>query len=855
MNNRIAQALFKVFERHRIVFWHDAKRELRADFWAIQLPDVKKLELTNNEFGIKHKILREQPEQKFLLYREGPQPADLDNWLLDVELAYGEFRSDQSAIWLSELELGLELADVVQEHVEFYQAVKRKDALKKLLKADDTAGQIRLKMLAVCTGGEPRVDAVMENLLQELSAGREEQIKLIGRCNLDGFLWEKLFQLFDYHSTVKSIKDFVLRVFSDSYEIDLDSEKYTEIRKRDKNEKKLPSRMSQDILVFLKRWKDSRQFENAFETLSGECAEVLGIEQDLDKRDFRDLIEVDYFRLIDQKIISDLVRAVAARTVSSGEVAIWVRQRRQGHWYREYCHVYEAIDYAAQFQEKLTVVSGQWSVQATVGWSLATWVQRYAETWYKLDQLYRKFTYHVRMSGQASLMGTLTDQIENLYSNNYLLKLGDRFQAFVEQATKWEALPVFNQRDFFEHCVLPFPRKDNKVCVIISDAMRYEIGEELLSCIRQEDRYSAELEPVLSMLPSYTQLGMAALLPNKELAIADNDTGTVLVDGQSSQGTANRNKILGQVAGVRAKACKADALMSMNRDDCRALVRDHDVIYVYHNRIDATGDKRDSEERVFEAVEETVQELIRLIKKLNNANIYNFLVTSDHGFIYQNRVIEESDFSGVAINGEQILYRDRRFILGKGLAEASGLHTFTPAQLGLTGQVDVQIPKSINRLRLQGAGSRFVHGGASLQEVVIPLIKINKKRQSDVTAVEVNILRGANSVITSGQLAVIMYQSVPATDKIQSRTLRAGIYTEAGELISDSHDLIFDLSSENPRERELQVRFLFTRKADKANGQYVTLRLEENHAGTSHYKEYKSIRYLMQRSFTSDFDF
>jgi len=84
--------------------------------------------------------------------------------------------------------------------------------------------------------------------------------------------------------------------------------------------------------------------------------------------------------------------------------------------------------------------------------------------------------------------------------------------------------------------------------------MRYEIGDELLSLIRQEDRYSAELEPALSMLPSYTQLGMAALLPNKELVIADNDSGTVLVDGQSSQGTINRSKILSQATGGRAAA-------------------------------------------------------------------------------------------------------------------------------------------------------------------------------------------------------------------------------------------------------------------------------------------------------------
>ena len=100
-----------------------------------------------------------------------------------------------------------------------------------------------------------------------------------------------------------------------------------------------------------------------------------------------------------------------------------------------------------------------------------------------------------------------------------------------------------------------------------------------------------------------------------------------------------------------------------------------------------------------------------------------------------------------------------------------------------------------------------------------------------------------------------MYQARPVTDKIQPRVLRAGIYTEADDLISDSHDLTFDLSSGNPRERELQVRFILTRKADEANDREVILRLEEKHAGTSHYKEYKSLRYMVRRSFTSDFDF
>ena len=348
---------------------------------------------------------------------------------------------------------------------------------------------------------------------------------------------------------------------------------------------------------------------------------------------------------------------------------------------------------------------------------------------------------------------------------------------------------------------------------------------------------------------------MAALLPNTSLALANNDSGTVLVDSLSSQGTANRIKILNHTITQRSTALKADAFMALNRDDSRAILRDHDVLYIYHNRIDATGDKRESEERVFEAVEDTLQELIKLIKKLAGANASNLIVTSDHGFIYQNLTLEESDFAEVEPQGQPVLFYDRRFVLGLDLQETPSLRQFNSAELGLVGDVEVQIPKSINRLRLKGSGSRFVHGGASLQEVVIPVLKINKKRQSDISAVEVDILRGASSVITSGQLAVGLYQAQPVTDKVRPRTLRAGIFTQDGDLISDSHELMFDLSSENPRERELQVRFVLTRKADDANGQEVILRLEEQHSGTSHYKEYKTLTFQMRRLFTSDFDF
>jgi uncharacterized protein (TIGR02687 family) len=840
-NERLIQALLRLFDRYRIVFWYDSKQELRGDFEALLLPGVEKLELNNNEYGIKYRILREQPEHKFLLYKEGDRPPDLDNWLLDVELAQGEFRTDQGALWLSEMELGLDFLPIVQAHAEFFQAAKRREALKSRLRPDDTAGLIRLKMLAVCVGADPRMDAIIEQLLADLlqSAGEAEgeKFRLAVRYGLGDYFWEQLKRHYGYASSHPSLRDFAIQLFKDGYFQHF----------ADGNPDALPH-LASDALVFLKRWKDSRQFEACFEALSHECAAVLAIEQDLQTRDFRELIELDFFRLIDVKIISDLVKAIAQRTVSSGDVALWVRQRRQGHWYGDFRSLYEALDCAAQFIGALG--------EAQLGLdSLTDGVTRYRRNWFRLDQLYRKFILNVRASSQPTLMGDLSEQIENLYTNNFLLKLNDRWQALIDEMDAWQVPDIPLQRQFFERWVRPFLNKDNKVCVIISDAMRYEIGDELMSLIRQEDRYGAELETALSMLPSYTQLGMAALLPNKTLALADNENGTVLVDGQSSLGTVNRARILKAATQDRAEAMTSDDFMALNRDANRELLKSCDLLYLYHNRIDHTGDKILSEGQVFEAVQQTLDDLIKLVKKLTAANASNILITADHGFIYQDRTLDESDFSGVEAEGDSIFYRDRRFVIGKGLKPKPGLRHFTAAQLGLSGEQDFQIPKSINRLRLKGSGSRFVHGGATLQEVVIPVIRINKKRQSDISVVDVTILQGASKIITSGQLAVAFYQEQPATEKIRPRVLRAGLYTESGELISDSHVLSFDLASGNPRERELQIRFLLTRKADEANGRDVILRLDEQHAGTSHYIEYKSLRYTLRRSFTSDFDF
>lgn len=836
MNERIVNALSRLFEKHRIVFWYDDKCELKDDFDALELPGVEKCVIDNNELGLKYRLLREQPRQQFLLYKAGAKPGYLDNWLLDVQLAAGEFCTDQTAIWLSELELPHEFAAVIDNHVAFFDSKKRIEELKKHLKPGDTKTLVQLKMVAVCVGADTRLDSILEHLLDELSAGLDA-MKLVQRCCLETFLWDSVKRQYGYEASQPSLMDFVISLFKYAY--------FQTVGPTSK-----APLLNADALVFLKRWKDSRPHQKAFEHFSAECADILQIESDLHGKDIKELLDADYFELIDKKIISDMVLGIQARTQSSGDITLWCRQRRQSHWYERFEYHYIALDVAAQFFALLDVVNFHAAHAGDM-------VNNYARNWFKLDQCYRQYIHALKVSGSTTLLNGLTEQIENFYTNRYLLPLNNEWQRHVDAMDRWSVPGIPDHASFFTKWVKPHLDNNKKIYVIISDALRYEIADELVTRIRQEDRFQADLDCLLSVLPSFTQLGMAALLPQQEgklsLRISADKAANAFIGDQLTQGTANRDKILKAALGDRALAMKSNDLMEMNASDSRDLLKDHDVIYFYHNRIDHTGDKMQSEGEACQAAEAAFEDLLRIIKKLTNANASNILITADHGFIYQNRAIEESDFLSAETSGKE--YLNRRFILGQTLGVGKEFRHFTPDQLGLAGEVEVAIPKGIQRLRLSGSGSRFVHGGASLQEVIVPVIKINKSRQSDTSQVEVEILRTGSTVITSGQIAVTLYQAEPVSEKTQGRKLRASIFNQAGKLISDQHECVMDFTSENPREREYRLRLILTKEADSENGKTVLLKLDEQVDTTSHYRTYKVLEYTVRKSFTSDFDF
>ncbi|MDX3453585.1 BREX-1 system phosphatase PglZ type A [Streptomyces sp. ME02-8801-2C] len=834
--------LGRLFETQRVVFWHDPAGEHTASFEALDLPGVEVVRVQNNEFALKHRFLREEPETKFLVYRSGQIPEKTGNWLLDQELAWGVFSADKATLLRQDLGLdGEDVDEALAAHEAFFADETLVAALKPRLAKGDGPLQVRAKMSAVLLEEKDHsLQEITRRLLVEHASGKGKGkgkhtafFDRLAEHDLDAYFWQGAASIYGYQSAQPSMDDFVLWLFTQA-------------------SRRFPGQdtAARNIRLDFESWRNDRRSQEAMQKLAEKVAQDISYADQIENRDFHDLLEDDVFPQTEQKIISALAGKVADRTIPAGEVAEIVRKRKLNSlWYDRYEAAYQGLETAADLITRL------WTIDLSIA-SFDDGLTKYCTGWYVIDQRYRQFLHQARtLADRSDVLEHLREQINRQYLNRFLQPLGEAWSQQLHSLATWKSDVLRPQTKFFHDHVVPLHRKDRRVVVIISDALRYEVADDLKSEINGLDKYSAVLDAestMLGVLPSYTQMGMAALLPHITIGLTGKDD-QVQVDGQSAGGAANRSKILAEVGG---SAVKADDVLSMKRDGLRALLQEHKVVYVYHNRIDAVGDKMETERNTPEAVAATLEDLKKLVRLLMNAYAGTVIITADHGFLYQEIKPIDPDFVSEELpQGDEIFKQARRYVLGKGLKAAPALHTFTAAQIGLEGEgMQVQVPRANLRLRRSGSGTRFVHGGASLQEVVVPVVKVTKKRTSDLSQVGVRIMAGGDK-ITTGQVVVRFYQEDAVTEKVQARTVRVGLYVD-DMLISNQPELHFDRTSEDKRDRFQDVRLLLSREADEFNGRTVELRLEEPIAGTTGWKAMpQKATYTLKRSFTSDFDF
>jgi uncharacterized protein (TIGR02687 family) len=487
-------------------------------------------------------------------------------------------------------------------------------------------------------------------------------------------------------------------------------------------------------------------------------------------------------------------------------------------------------------------------------------LQRYCNGWWRLDQAYRRCIFHARTYQQPTLFKPLREWLENQYVNNVLLPLTNRWSDQVSQLSSWSSNAMPRQKEFHMRYVhAPLGAKSLKrLFVVISDALRYEAARDFADRLNAQagKGWKAEVDALLGVLPSYTQLGMASLLPGVQLGIdIHTPEARALVDGQSATGTDNRDKILKAYANGRAKAIQAEDFLNLpTTKEGAELIKEHDLIVVYHNRIDRIGDKRDTEADTCQAVEQAFEELDAILRKISSLKGSQAVITADHGFLFQQEPVDANDRSEFPA-AKELTFKNRRFALGSGIKATAGQKVFSAGELGLTGDWQAVFPLGLDRFPRSGSGSRFVHGGTSLQEVVVPVIKLKRERKDESRVVEAELLR-VPAKITTGKLSFGLFQLEPVEAKKRlPLQLRIGLYAKAdGALLCAHRTVLLDSAASEAREREQQVVLELSNAAGDYNNQVLELRLEQQLEGVATPVPYKTVELKLQRPFGSDFD-
>ncbi|WP_434471721.1 PglZ domain-containing protein [Aeromonas veronii] len=115
-------------------------------------------------------------------------------------------------------------------------------------------------------------------------------------------------------------------------------------------------------------------------------------------------------------------------------------------------------------------------------------------------------------------------------------------------------------------------------------------------------------------------------------------------------------------------AISAKSLQGWTRAQANEAIGDARVIYVYHDVIDAIGDKQATEQQTFSAVRQAIDELNNLVSKIiNGFGVTRVIVTADHGFLFQREAPESGVKAQLQTEPSGTLEAKKRYLIGRQL--------------------------------------------------------------------------------------------------------------------------------------------------------------------------------------------
>lgn len=338
-----------------------------------------------------------------------------------------------------------------------------------------------------------------------------------------------------------------------------------------------------------------------------------------------------------------------------------------------------------------------------------------------------------------------------------------------ESGSSLNDLPLPHQQDLYKEVI----NQTTKYVVIVSDAFRYEVAQQLSKELAEE-KHPCSLDFALAQMPTETKFCIPTLMPHDAMELIGLDIKPdITLDGKVRGSKELRIELLQQY-NPDAMCYTYNELKGIGSKTLRETLK-RPLSYIFHNVVDSLGHDGGSIS-LPQACETAVKELKTFITTLlSSANITNVILTADHGFLYNAIRFEEKDKFRV---DEKNFEKTSRYYLTQSDAHVVGIAKFpftTVHGANDTSHIFVAVPEGTNRLANQGTNYQFAHGGASLQELVIPVLRVKHVDREDRQKVGVELLT-KDIKLVSGRTRFEIYQTDPVSDEFRERKITVALY-------------------------------------------------------------------------------
>lgn len=826
LNKRFAEPLPDFFKR-RVIFWNDEDGDFKDVVSELNLDNAKVVVLQeNNNFAVKRLLTSEDLDHNYLVYNQFATELE-DDWLLDIKLFSEDFRADQLSIWMQEMNIAPipAVREQLKEYKQYLNAAARRNILAQFGPEITSTQYLHMAVLASILKTRMNPKEIIKAVVKDgTDVQNKAKLDLLTYSASDKF-WMLVDRATGFNSS-SNIDDMDAHIVLSAASKTLD----------DKVLSGLESRYSSIHAPFcydlISEWTHSDKKNEIYEVIR-RVEQELNLSDRFEKFDISELADTEVFPVIDEVILNKLMQDVLNHTINADTVISVIEKRRTMAWHDLVEDYYSALYWTAkmyQFADKHAV--GFHLTEAHKIWN------EYCSEYYRLDTYYRQFYMAFNkclVNSNPQLDDNLkcvAGEIEKLYKNWYLSNLSQNWTSIAEaDLAKTGAIPQIEQQtNFYSKYIRS---EENKTFVIISDAMRYEVATSLAEQLRIKTTADVSLKSQQAVFPTITKYGMAALLPHKKLSLAEKSgILRILADDKSTEAL-DRETVL-KSFNSNSVTVKFKDLLLKKRDDRRNLVKGMDVVYIYHDTIDHTS--HHDELGVFNACEKAIDELINLVRIITNElNGVNIVITSDHGFIFTYEPLKEDDKLDRSDFRKDIIEQDRRHIITdmdahpdfmipvKGFYNEDGYQAFSPRE----------------NIRIKGSGGlNFVHGGASLQEMVVPVIQYRflragykayteHKDKYDTKPVTISLL-SSNRKVSNMIFNFNFYQKEAAIENYVPCTYRLFLVDSNGNTISDIQKIVADRTSKSAKEREFRCTFnLKQQKYDSHETYYLMIQDED----------------------------